>query len=194
MDPSDVFLCNKYACTLTRQSCADRQAARIAKPGSRLLYNTYPGCQECSQGKIETQGIMTKDSAPRQYGRNNKTGHKTKKQSTGGANMSYPNKIDDEKLKIMIAGGKFIDEIAAEFGVVKSSVAIRIKRLGLTANYRRQKKGAPSDNRKPVRQSADVLTYKKPVPAAAPVEGQIIPVTLRLTVEVNVRVSVSDRL
>lgn len=103
--------------------------------------------------------------------------------------MSHPNKIDNEKLKIMIAGGKFIDEIAAEFGVVKSSVGVRIKRLGLKANYRRQKKGAPSDNRNPVRQSTDVLTYKKPVPAAAPAEGQIIPVTLRLTVEVNVRVS-----
>lgn len=99
--------------------------------------------------------------------------------------MSYPNKIDDEKLKIMIAAGKFIDEIAAEFGVVKGSVGVRIKRLGLTANYRRQKKGA----HKPVRQSTDVITYKKPASVSAAAEGQIIPVTLRLTVEVNVRVS-----
>ena len=96
--------------------------------------------------------------------------------------MAYPNKIEDEKLKRMLADGKFTDESAREFGVVKGAVCTRIKRLGLTQNYRRALKGAvaPAGFK-------NVLKQILEKPSTAP--AQIIPVTLRLTVEVNVRVN-----
>lgn len=104
--------------------------------------------------------------------------------------MAYPSKIDDYKLKTMLAEGKTTDEIAKEFDCVESAVNVRIKKLGLTPNYRRKLKGSAGTPAAPapVRHSGRDLTYMK-APAAGPVEAQIIPVTLRLTVEVNVRVN-----
>lgn len=91
--------------------------------------------------------------------------------------MAYPNKIDDEKLKSMISDGKFMDEIAKEFDVVKGAVATRIKKLNLTPNYRRQSKGTAVSGPWPV------------APAFGETPAQIIPVTLRLMIEVNVRIN-----
>lgn len=105
--------------------------------------------------------------------------------------MGYPNKIDNDKLRQFIAEGKFSDEIAKEFGVVVGAVNTRIKRLGLTPNYRRQPH---------VRQNIPDFTYSRQMDASLPdelpvnklVEGQIIPVTLRLVVDVHVRISASE--
>lgn len=91
--------------------------------------------------------------------------------------MARTTRIDDERLKKLIGEGKFVDEIAKEFGSTITPIRIRIKKLGLTPNYRRNPKGSSSDR---VRQTEIGLTYTP---------GQVIPVTLRLTVEVNVRVS-----
>lgn len=103
---------------------------------------------------------------------------------TGRGAMAYPNKIDNGILKKRIEEGKFTDEIAKEFGVVPGAVNTRIKRLGLAPNYRRKRPGAPTPSA-PVRQMQSDLTYKGLVPAS----GQIIPVTLRLNVEVTIRVN-----
>ena len=113
--------------------------------------------------------------------------------------MAYPRKVNDEKLKKMIAEGKFIDEIAKEIGVVATSVRFAAKRLGLTPNYRRKLATRPAAPvPAPVRGSSVDLTYKRFAPPSplmgegsggGDIPAQIIPVTLRLTVEVNVRVS-----
>lgn len=107
--------------------------------------------------------------------------------------MAYSNKIDNEKLKRMIVDGKFTDEIAKELGVVETSIRVAAKRLGLKLNCRRKHAGVAAPA--PVRESAVDLTYKRFSPplrggvGEGEREGQVIPVTLRLTVEVNVRVS-----
>lgn len=103
--------------------------------------------------------------------------------------MSRIKKIDNEKLKRMLADGKFTNEIAAEFGAHPGAVRAKIKRLGLTPNHSRRHKTAAPETA-PVRQP-------RSLPSPALGEGldggfmpvQVIPVTLRLTVEVNVRVS-----
>lgn len=105
--------------------------------------------------------------------------------------MGYPNKIDNDQLKKLIAEGKFVTEIAEKFGCAVSAVRTRIKRLGLTPNYRRP----PA----PVRETRPLSQPSPLVPSSVSVgegfggrdttPGQVIPVTLRLTVEVNVRVS-----
>ena len=116
--------------------------------------------------------------------------------------MAYPNKIDNEKLQRLIAAGKFVDEIAKECGVVETSIRVRAKKLGLTLNDRRKHVGVSAKPSAPVpapiRGSSVDATYKRfspPSPSMGEGSGggdmpvQIIPVTLRLTVEVNVRVS-----
>lgn len=185
MDPGsalETFTCERHHCTLTRRACAERRAARLVI--GRNKRPTYPGCQECDQGTDKATGISTDHVVPRLYGRNNKS------QTTGGDIMGYPNKIDNDKLKAMLAAGKFTDEIAETFDCVESAVNRRIKRLGLKPNYRRKHKDGNAAPPAPgsVRHSGRDLTYTK-APAAGPVEAQIIPVTLRLTVEVNVRVN-----
>lgn len=116
--------------------------------------------------------------------------------------MAYQ-KIDDEKLQRLLAEGKYVNEIAEEFGVHHTAVRRHIKIHGLTPNSSRKHHGvaakpAPAPSPAPVRESAVDPTYKRfapPVPSkeGAMAEGvtpvQIIPVVLRLTVEVNVRVS-----
>ena len=117
--------------------------------------------------------------------------------------MAYPRLIDHEKLKTMIAEGKSTSAIAKEFGVMASSIRMAAKRFGLKTNSQRKHHGvaakpAQAPSPAPVREAAVDATYKRFAPPApskdnAMAEGitpvQIIPVTLRLTVEVNVRVS-----
>ena len=117
--------------------------------------------------------------------------------------MAYQNKIDHEKLKTMIADGKSTVEIAKEFGVMASSIRMAAKRFGLKTNSSRKRHGvsakpSPAPAPAPVRESAVDPTYKRFAPPAPSKEDimaegitpvQIIPVILRLTVEVNVRVS-----
>jgi len=115
--------------------------------------------------------------------------------------MAYPSKIDHEKLKTMIADGKSTVEIAKEVGVMASSIRMAAKRFGLTLNPRGKHRGVaakPSPATAPVRESAVDATYKRfapPLPSKDDAMAEditpvrIIPVTLRLTVEVNVRVS-----
>jgi len=105
--------------------------------------------------------------------------------------MAYPNKINDEKLKRLIAAGKFVDEIAKECGVAETSVRVRAKKLGLTLNHRRKHAGVAAQLSAPASPMNVDMTYKRFSPPAtlAEREDRIIPVTLRLTVEVNVRVS-----
>lgn len=193
--PTDTFTCTKYHCTLTRQACADRQAAVIERAGYQRL-PTYPGCQECDQGKAEAQGMTAVKSAPRPWGKNNKFNNHTLQEGK----MGQPSKIDNEKLKTMIAEGMFNDQIAERFGCVVTAVRRRIEMLGLTPNYRRNPKRnaakpvVPAAAPAPVRQQRP-LSLPSPTRGEGVGEGeddvpaQIIPVTLRLTVEVNVRVS-----
>ncbi|MDD4355815.1 MAG: hypothetical protein PHN98_01085 [Smithellaceae bacterium] len=164
----ETFTCEKYRCMITRQACADRQAARTLIASRK--HPTYPGCQDCTQGAKETTGIVSAVK-PRAWGR---TLHN---QNTGGNKMARKKRIDDGILKKLIEEGKFADEIAKEFGCAPGAIRTRIKILGLAPNYRRSPKHNNPDRE---RQPGMDLTY---------VPGQIIPVTLRLTVEVNVRVS-----
>jgi len=103
--------------------------------------------------------------------------------------MGHPNKIDNEKLKAMLAEGKFTNDIAATFGCVESAVNTRIQRLGLKPNYRRKRNDGAENKDAPapgsVRQPGTDLNYNPSSGAC----GQVIPLTLRLNVEVNVRVS-----
>ena len=196
----ELFLCEKYNCKLTCQACAERRAARRLHASSRSNIPTYPGCQECVKGEKMAAGIRTDHIVPTYPGQK----HKPKQEEV---KMAYPRKVNDEKLKKMIAEGKFIDEIAKEIGVVAISIRFAAKRLGLTLNYRRKLAtrpvpANPVDQSRwkasaPVPASAVDLTYKRfapPSPSRGDGSGggnipaQIIPVTLRLTVEVNVRV------
>ena len=52
--------------------------------------------------------------------------------------MAARNKIDDDKLRKLNAQGMFMRDIAAEMGVVKTSVLKRLEVLGLTPNYERK--------------------------------------------------------
>lgn len=192
----ELFLCERYQCRLTRQGCAARRAARKAHASSGRKLPTYPGCQDCVQGETMAEGISTSHIVPTYPGQK----HKPKQEET---NMAYPSKINHEKLKTMIADGKSTVEIAKEFGVVASSIRMAAKRFGLKTNSQRKHRGvsakpvqAPSPA--PVREAAVDATYKRFAPPAPSKDDamadsvtpvQIIPVTLRLTVEVNVRVS-----
>ncbi len=163
MTAQDYFDCKKHNCRLTVEACMARRTA--FKEHRNRLIPEYPECQECSQ----------------YY-----TVQKNKTQR--GEKIMYPKKIDDDRLRTMVAEGKYTKDIASAFGVGKGAVAARMKTLGLTPNYERQRKSAPAP-----RQKRDTVQPIAPVNAAHPVDkvtpGQIIPVTLRLTVEVNVRVS-----
>lgn len=178
----ELFLCEKYNCKLTCQACAERRASRRLHASSRSNIPTYPGCQDCAQGEKMAAGIRTDHIVPTYPGQK----HKPKQEEI---KMAYPRKVNDEKLKKMIADGKYTDDIAKEFGVVATSIRVAAKRLGLTPNYRRKHNGvAAKPATAPVRESAVDLTYKRfSPPSSTPV--QVIPVTLRLTVEVNVRMS-----
>ena len=108
-------------------------------------------------------------------------------------------KIDNEKLERLLAEGKYVNEIAEELGVHHTAVRRHIKIHGLKTNSRRKRHGvAAKPATAPLREAAVDATYKRfapPAPskdvamAAGVTPVQIIPVTLRLTVEVNVRVS-----
>lgn len=188
----ELFLCEKYNCKLTRQACAERRAARTAHASSGRKIPTYPGCQDCAQGDKMAAGIRTDHIIPTYPGQK----YKPKQE---GITMAYPRKVNDEKLKKMIADGKYTDDIAKEFGVVGASIRVAAKRLRLTLNRRRKHDGvAAKPATAPVRGSAVDLTYKRFAPpspsrgegmGAGSTPVQVIPVTLRLTVEVNVRVS-----
>ena len=182
----ELFTCERYNCRLTRQGCAARRAARTAHASSGRKLPTYPGCQDCAQGETMAAGISTKP----------------KQEET---NMAYPRLIDHEKLKTMIADGKSTVEIAKEFGVMASSIRMAAKRFGLKTNSSRKHRGvaakpspASAPAPAPVREAAVDATYKRfspPLPSKDNAMAEditpvrIIPVTLRLTVEVNVRVS-----
>lgn len=173
----ETFTCEKYHCTLTRQACADRTAARVVLVANRPQV-AYPGCQNCEQGRTETKGLTSNVQPHCPIYRN-----KTKTQED--LQMTYPRKIDHEKLKRLAAAGKFVDEIAKECGVAETSIRVRAKKLGLTLNLRRKPAGVAAQPSAPASP-----TYNFPPPALlAEREDRIIPVTLRLTVEVNVRVS-----
>lgn len=188
MDALAIFTCEKYSCTLTRQACADRQAAKMIGSGGHK-YPTYSGCQECEQGLRETRGISSTEQV--RHWNYKAIHHKTTQEEKS---MGYPNKIDNDKLRRMIAEGKFNDEIAQVFDVHATAVGTRIKRLGLKPNYRRQRVGSAAKSAAPV-------PVRQPRPLSQPspsrgegmgggeMPGQVIPVTLRLNVEVNVRVS-----
>lgn len=188
----ELFLCEKYQCKLTCQACAERRAARKVHASSRSKTPTYPGCQDCAQGDKMAAGIRTDHIVPTYPGQK----HKPKQEE---AKMAYPRKVNDEKLKKMIAEGKFIDEIAKEIGVVATSIRFAAKRLGLTLNYRRKLATRPAAPvPAPVSGSSVDVTYKRFAPpspsrgegmGAGSTPVQVIPVTLRLTVEVNVRMS-----
>jgi hypothetical protein len=142
------------------------------KEHRRRLLPEYPDCQDCSQ-----------------Y-------YTVQKKQKGGGYKMYPKKIDDEKLKEMVADGKFTRDIAAAFGVGKGAVGARMKVLKLPPNYERQRKGAPAPKKQKPPFSWPTRPTVTSLPTAIPVEEpvvnpqeQIIPVTLRLNVEVNVRVS-----
>ncbi|MFA5262132.1 MAG: hypothetical protein WC450_12985 [Candidatus Omnitrophota bacterium] len=195
---TEFFICEKYHCRLTRQGCAARRAARTAHASSGRKYPTYPGCQDCAQGETMAAGISTSHIVATYPGQK----YKPKQE---GTNMAYPNKIDHEKLKTMIADGKSTVEIAKEFGVMASSIRMAAKRFGLKTNSSRKHRGvaakpspASAPAPAPVREAAVDATYKRfspPLPSKDNAMAEditpvrIIPVTLRLTVEVNVRVS-----
>lgn len=187
---TDTFACEKYNCKLTRQACAERRAARLIV-GGFLKKPTYPGCQECVQGEKMAAGIRTDHIVPTYPGQK----YKPKQEEI---KMAYPRKVNDEKLKKMIAEGKFIDEIAKEIGVVATSIRFAAKRLGLTLNYRRKLATRPAAPvPAPVRGSSVDATYRRFAPPAGDTfpsampgaPGQVIPVTLQLTVDIRLRVS-----
>jgi hypothetical protein len=185
MDPAaaETFTCAKYHCTLTRQACADRQAARTLHAYGQKP--TYPGCQDCDQGMRSAKGILSAVK-PRVWGRT----FNNQNIAQEGKSMGYPNKIDNDQLQKLIAEGKFVTEIAEAFGCDVSAVRTRIKRLGLTPNYRRPPKGAaPAPVRETRPLSQPFPTRGEGFGGRDTTPGQVIPVTLRLTVEVNVRVS-----
>lgn len=180
MDALDTFTCNKYHCTLTRKACADRQAALIERAGYRRV-PMYPGCQECSQGAAETDGI-TSDRKPHLWGRFMNT------KIQEGKGMAFTSKINDDILRKRTAEGKNPNEIAKEFGCTPGAVLLKTKALGLTPNYLRRRKSKDAGTAASVRQ-LEKFNVQKPKLSSEPAEAQIIPVTLRLNVEVHVRVS-----
>ena len=187
----DLFLCERYQCRLTPQACVERRAARTLHASSGRKIPTYPGCQDCAQGETMAAGISTRHVVPTYPGQK----YQPKQE---GTNMGHQ-KIDDEKLQRLLAEGKYVNEIAEEFGVHHTAVRRHIKIHGLTPNSSRKHRGvAAKPAPAPAREAAVDATYKRfspPAPskdiamADSVTPVQIIPVTLRLTVEVNVRVN-----
>ena len=88
-------------------------------------------------------------------------------------------KINDDTLKKMVAEGLYAPEIAQRFDCSPSLVIQRIKTIGLTPNYcRRGPKGGKQAS--------------APRQADVPVRGdgapQVVPITLKFTIDVYVRV------
>lgn len=98
-------------------------------------------------------------------------------------------KIDQEKFRELVREGKKGREIAEAFGVSEAAVWQMNKKLGLKLNSKRRGASAayplPTPSRVPAPAPAPAIPVK--MPTVNP-EGKIIPVTLSLTLEVNVRV------
>lgn len=98
--------------------------------------------------------------------------------------------IDVVKLKQLLEEGLYTDQIADRMGCAAISIGQRIRKLGLTPNYRRlPKSAAPAPVRETRPLSQPFPTRGEGFGGRDTTPGQVIPVTLRLTVEVNVRVS-----
>lgn len=220
-----LFTCVKYSCTLTRRACAERRAARMICASRK--HPTYPGCADCEQGERMSAGIDASHVKPTFPGqqrrkaipppspvaaadRQNHQTQKIKEETT----MAYPNKIDNEQLKKMLAEGKYIDEISKEIGVTDNAVRTRIKHLGMAVNYRRQPRQADrplpdascplpgkAESSKPEAENSNheaLPDYRRfapsrPIPVTLESHtsmtepARVIPVTLQLTVEISVR-------
>ncbi|MCE5212973.1 MAG: hypothetical protein LLG40_15635 [Deltaproteobacteria bacterium] len=162
MEEQDVFECQKFNCRLTVRACAERRTA--FKESRGRFIPIYPGCQECSQYYSITN------------------------QNTGGRNI-MGGRIDKEKMKEMFAAGDSDKKMAEHFGVGDGGIWAMRRRLGLKrdkksmGNKRKQIGSAPEKNI-PLKKADD-----GPIKPFLESSGQVIPVTLRLNVEVNVRVN-----
>ncbi|MFA5754260.1 MAG: hypothetical protein WC905_02835 [Patescibacteria group bacterium] len=163
MTAQDYFDCKKHNCRLTVEACMARRTA--FKEHRNRLIPEYPECQECSQ----------------YY-----TVQKNKTQR--GENIMSRSKIDQEKLKAMVQEGKRGKEIAKHFGVSEAAVWQNLKKHGLKLNSKRGGEERSLVHRSSPKDTTEQRAIPVMMPGTNP-EGQIIPVTLRLNVEVNVRVS-----
>lgn len=195
--PDETFVCNKYHCLLTRQACADRQAARTLTSYGKKP--TYPGCQDCVQGATETKGIIS-DVKPTLWGRNynhqntQEDSMQSKRKRDTCSNCKRPNMACMGAVplcgscQLAITGVSDPEER-------KRLLAIAAERLSGKGKLRLCRKTVdnPEDTKAPVRQPRPSQLAPSRGPVGDGLGGgmpaQIIPVTLRLTVEVNVRVS-----
>jgi hypothetical protein len=191
-----TFLCEKFHCALTRRACAERQAAVIEKTRFRKI-PAYPGCQDCAQGRSETTGITAQGRSRRLFS----TGPKPQKPQEGSM---FHKRIDDDQLKKLIADGMFVADIAQRFDCSPSAVTKKIKKLGLTPNYRRQPKGTKpafvpdAATAIPRARCLDIPKSAKQAPASAPRQvevparpdaaPQVFPIKLTVTIDVHIRV------
>lgn len=107
-------------------------------------------------------------------------------------------KINETVLKQMVSGGTLTADIAKKFGCTTGAVHHKAKKLGLTLNAVRKTKGAaaaaiagppPSgvpQSSRPAEPTVFRGRYLRPHAPVAP--GQEVPLTLRLNIEVHVRV------
>lgn len=116
----------------------------------------------------------------------------------------FHKRIDVDQLKKLIADGMFVADIAQRFDCSPSAVMQKMKKLGLTPNYRRQPKGtkptfvpdaAPAiprarclDTPRSAKQALASAPRQVEVPARQDAAPQVVPITLKFTIDVYVRV------
>jgi hypothetical protein len=181
IDSAEMFECKKFNCRLTVQACADRRKA--FKEFRGRFVPVYPGCQDCSQfDKIKNRKRAPVDPEDEITG-----GVAPDNEITGGDDIMFKKKVDDDELKTQLKEGKTDKQLAEHFGVLPNTIWAARKKLGLKGNSARAAKKAKQHVPAPA-----AIPAKRIEPVVVPPHnqpGQIIPVTLSLTLEVNVKVN-----
>lgn len=189
MENTEIFHCEKLHCDLSEQACIERRKAFKESRGRYIP--THPECQECMKVfRHKKEKIYTGENRDNSLSALSNAQLAQSASTIGGKKM-FHKKIDDGKLREMISAGKFIDEMAKTFQVGKTAIGARCKKLGLVPNLRRKKHGTVAKSDRPASPLLSIES-SRPIPFFTELKessGQVIPVTLRIMVEIDVMVN-----
>lgn len=183
-----VFECEKHHCRLTAKACAERRVSVREHRGRYLP--VYPECQDCSQYyNVQKNRVLKK--TPRSFTKEcNREARSLNKTAQEDFKMGH-GKINKKKLEEMFKSGKTDKEMADFFGVGEGGVWAMRKKLGLKRE-KRQSATKSSEKKTVVLYDEIPAQAAQPIPVFAELKespGQVIPVTLRIMVEIDVMVN-----